>query len=218
MPKRSKSSQRWMQEHFEDEYVLLAKKQGYRSRAVFKLIELDEKYHLFNSGMTVVDLGAAPGGWTQYVKLKVGDHGIVIASDILKMDNIAGAEIIVGDFTEQDVVDKIMTTITDSKKALNNQQSQGVDLVISDMAPNMSGVDSVDIPKAMYLVELAADFARQTLHPKGAFLTKMFQGEGSDQFLKDLRQQYASVVVKKPKASRPRSREVYVYAKGFGGS
>lgn len=205
-----------MQEHFDDEYVQRAKQQGFRSRAVYKLKELDEKYQILKTNMTVVDLGAAPGGWSQYAKLKVGDKGIVVASDILPMDNIAGAEIIIGDFTEQYVVDNILSAIRQANLTHNNEESSPVHLVISDMAPNMSGVDSVDIPKAMYLVELAADFARQNLHPGGAFLTKMFQGEGSDSFLKDLKQQYSSVLIKKPKASRPRSREVYVYAKGFG--
>lgn len=215
MAKRSKSSSRWMTEHFDDEYVLRAKKEGYRSRAVYKLQELDEKYKILRGGMAVVDLGAAPGGWTQYAKLKVGDKGLVIASDILAMDAIAGVECVIGDFTEQDVFDEIMATLNRHLARHSGVKKAGLDLVISDMAPNMSGIESVDIPKAMYLVELAADFAAQSLRQSGAFLSKMFQGEGSDAFLQDLRKQYASVMVKKPKASRPRSREVYIYAKGF---
>ena len=215
MAKRSKSSNRWMTEHFDDEFVLLAQKEGYRSRAVYKLKELDDKYQLLRSGMSVVDLGAAPGGWTQYAKLKVGDHGMVIASDILKMDPIAGVEFVVGDFTEESVFDEILQTLDRHNQDGKTINSRRVDLVISDMAPNMSGIDSVDIPKAMYLVELAADFAQHTLRDSGSFVCKMFQGEGSDAFLVNLRKQYASVMVKKPKASRARSREVYVYAKGF---
>lgn len=201
---RSKSSSRWLREHHDDEYVLLAKREGYRSRAVYKLSELDEKYRLFRAGMAVVDLGAAPGGWSQYAAQRVGDRGRVIASDILAMDSIAGVEFIQGDFREQDVLTNILASLGGS-----------ADLVISDMAPNMSGVDIVDIPKAMYLVELAHEFARQVLKPGGGFVSKFFQGEGADVWLRALRADFAKVTIKKPKASRPRSREMYVMASGF---
>lgn len=201
---RSKSSSRWLREHHDDEYVLLARREGYRSRAVYKLIELDEKYGLFRPGMTVVDLGSAPGGWSQYAALRVGERGRVVASDILPMDAVAGVEFIQGDFREQNVLESILQST-----------GIGVDLVISDIAPNMSGIDAVDIPRAMYLAELVYDFAKQTLKPGGSLLCKLFQGEGSDSWLRDLRQDFAKVWVKKPKASRPRSREVYVYASGF---
>lgn len=201
---RSKSSSRWLREHHDDEYVLQARREGYRSRAVYKLIELDEKYGLFRTGMTVVDLGSAPGGWSQYAALRVGERGSVIASDILSMDSLPGVEFIQGDFHEQAVLDRIL------ESACN-----GVDLVISDIAPNMSGIDAVDIPRAMYLVELVYDFAIRTLKPGGGLVCKLFQGEGSDIWLKNVRTDFGKVAVKKPKASRSRSREVYVYASGF---
>jgi len=207
-----------MNEHFDDEYVLLAKKEGYRSRAVYKLKELDDKYHFLKPGMSVVDLGAAPGGWTQYAKLKAGDDSLVIASDILNMAPIAGVEFVEGDFTVDSVFEEIMSKVQRHIESQQSVKNKGVDLVISDMAPNMSGMESVDIPKAMYLVELAAAFAQESLKKSGSFICKMFQGEGSDAFLLELRKQYTSVSIKKPKASRPRSREVYVYAKGFKGS
>jgi 23S rRNA (uridine2552-2'-O)-methyltransferase len=202
---RSKSSSRWLREHHDDEYVLQARREGYRSRAVYKLIELDEKYALFRPGLTVVDLGAAPGGWSQYAGLRVGERGRVIASDILPMDSIAGVEFIQGDFREQEVFERILSCCV----------NHSVDLVISDIAPNMSGIDAVDIPRAMYLAELVSDFAKHTLKPGGGLLCKLFQGEGSDAWLRNLRQDFGKVWVKKPKASRPRSREVYVYASGF---
>ncbi|HEX7026163.1 MAG TPA: 23S rRNA (uridine(2552)-2'-O)-methyltransferase RlmE [Gammaproteobacteria bacterium] len=201
---RSKSSSRWLREHHDDEYVLQARREGYRSRAVYKLIELDEKYALFRSGMTIVDLGAAPGGWAQYAALRVGEKGRVVASDILPMDPIAGVEFIQGDFREQDVFERILGCVDNR-----------VDLVISDIAPNMSGIDAVDIPRAMYLAELVSDFAGHTLKQGGGLVCKLFQGEGSEAWLKSLRKDFNKVWVKKPKASRPRSREVYVYAMGF---
>lgn len=201
---RSKSSSRWLREHHDDEYVLLARREGYRSRAVYKLIELDEKYGLFRPGMTVIDLGAAPGGWSQYAALRIGERGSVIASDILPMDAVPGVEFIQGDFREQNVFERIL-----------HSAGTGVDLVISDIAPNMSGIDAVDIPRAMYLAELVSDFASQTLKAGGGLVCKLFQGEGSDTWLRNLRQDFSKVWVKKPKASRPRSREVYVYASGF---
>lgn len=201
---RSKSSSRWLREHHDDEYVLLARREGYRSRAVYKLIELDEKYGLFRPGMTVVDLGSAPGGWSQYAALRTGERGRVIASDILSMDSLPGVAFIQGDFREQAVLDRILECADD-----------GVDLVISDIAPNMSGIDAVDIPRAMYLAELVHDFAVRTLKPGGGLVCKLFQGEGSDTWLKNVRADFGRVLVKKPKASRSRSREVYVYASGF---
>lgn len=204
---RSKSSGRWLQEHFDDYYVNKAKKDGYRSRAVYKLIELDTKDKLFQPGMVVVELGAAPGSWTQYVVERVGDKGLVVASDILPMDAFENVVFVQGDFREDDVLENI-------KKSIGNRQ---VDLVISDMAPNMSGM-AADQPRAMYLVELALDLATQTLKQGGGFVCKLFQGEGSEAYVKDVKQQFRTVAIKKPKASRPRSREVYVVATGFKGN
>ncbi|MBU2885736.1 23S rRNA (uridine(2552)-2'-O)-methyltransferase RlmE [Gilvimarinus agarilyticus] len=204
---RSKSSKRWLEEHFSDQYVKQSQRDGYRSRASYKLVELDQKDKLFKSGMTVVDLGAAPGGWSQVAAQRVGDHGKVLASDILAMDSIAGVQFIQGDFTENEVFDTLMSAIDGSP----------VDLVISDMAPNMSGVGAVDQPKAMYLVELALDMASQILKPGGNFVAKVFQGEGFEPWLADVRGAFSKVVTRKPEASRARSREVYIVAKGFKG-
>ncbi|MEJ2391294.1 MAG: 23S rRNA (uridine(2552)-2'-O)-methyltransferase RlmE [Gammaproteobacteria bacterium] len=202
---RSKQSKKWLKEHFDDPYVKQAQDAGYRSRAVFKLKEIDEKDRLFHPGMTVVDLGAAPGGWCQYARERLGPTDKVIALDILEMEPLPGVEIIKGDFTEQAVLDRLL-------EVLNNRQ---VDLVLSDMAPNISGMKVVDQPKAMYLAELALDFCQRALAPNGDFLVKMFQGEGSDTYIKTLRQQFERVVVRKPRASRPRSREVYLLARGY---
>ena len=193
-----------MKEHFDDEYVLRAQQEGYRSRAIYKLKEIDEKAKLIKPNMRVVDLGAAPGGWTQYVAEKVGSSGAVVASDILDMEPIPGVEVVTGDFREEPVLDAIIA-------ALDNNQP---DLVISDMAPNFSGM-AADQPRSMYLVELALDLARQTLKPGGAFLCKVFQGEGSEAYFRDLKSCFKVVQIKKPKASRARSREVYVLALGF---
>ncbi len=204
---KSKSSGRWLQEHEKDQYVLRARKDGYRSRASYKLLELDEKSGLFCAGQTVVDLGAAPGGWSQVAAAGVGDRGTIIASDILAMDAIADVEFVQGDFTQQEVFDQIISCLDGGQ----------VDLVISDMAPNMSGMKAIDQPRAMYLVELAVDFAGQVLRPGGVFVTKVFQGEGFDQLLKDVRRNFDKVSAKKPDASRSRSREVYLVAKGFRG-
>lgn len=202
---RSKSSSRWLQEHERDAYVQRARAEGYRSRASYKLLELDGKDRLFKPGMTVVDLGAAPGGWSQVAAQKVGDRGRVIASDILPMDSIAGVDFVVGDFTEESVFEEILAVLGEDR----------ADLVISDMAPNMSGVKGVDQPKAMYLVELAVDMARQVLKPGGAFVAKVFQGEGFDALILELRRIFQTVVTRKPDASRSRSPEVYVVARGF---
>ncbi|MDE1463268.1 23S rRNA (uridine(2552)-2'-O)-methyltransferase RlmE [Spartinivicinus poritis] len=204
---RSKSSNRWLQEHFSDQFVKQSQKDGYRSRASYKLLEIQQKDHLIKPGMTVVDLGAAPGGWTQVAAELVGGKGKVVASDILPMDPVADVSFVQGDFTEDVVLEEILAAIGADR----------VDLVISDMAPNMSGMKAVDQPKAMYLAELALDLSLQVLKPKGCFLTKVFQGEGFDQYFKAMREAFASVVTRKPLASRSRSREVYLLGKGFKG-
>lgn len=204
---RSKSSAEWLKEHVDDIYVKRAQQDGYRTRASYKLLELDEKDKLLRAGMTVIDLGSAPGGWSQVVAQKLNGNGSVIASDILSMDAIADVTFIQGDFTEESVFNELL-------QAINNQP---VDLVISDMAPNMSGMTSIDQPGAMYLVELALDMATQVLKPKGHFVAKVFQGEGFDEYILQLRAVFDKVLVRKPKASRARSREVYIVAKGFRG-
>lgn len=202
---RSKTSGRWLREHFDDHYVKEAQRQGYRSRAVFKLIELLEKDALLKPGMTVIDLGAAPGGWSQIVAQKVGDSGRVIASDILPMDSLPDVEFLQGDFSDEAVFERLMELI-DGRPA---------DLVLSDMAPNMSGMKAVDQPRSMHLVELALDMATRVLRPGGAFVCKVFQGEGFDQFMIEARQHFRKVQTRKPAASRSRSREVYLVAKDF---
>lgn len=204
---RSKTSAKWLKEHFDDPYVKQSKKEGYRSRASYKLLEMDQKDQLFKPGATVIDLGAAPGGWTQVAVEKVGESGYVIASDILPMDAFADVTFIHGDFTEEAVLNQILEVIGEKK----------ADLVISDMAPNMSGMPSVDIPKSMYLVELALDLAKTVLRPGGTFVTKVFQGEGFDAVLSDMRANFSKVVSRKPDASRSRSREMYQVCKGFKG-
>lgn len=201
---RSKSSGRWLREHFNDPYVKEAQRQGYRSRAVFKLKEVDGKDRLLKPGMVVVDLGAAPGGWTQYAAERVGSSGHVVALDILPMDAVADTTVLQADFTEDEALQRLQETLA----------GRSVDLVLSDMAPNISGMKAVDQPRAMYLVELALDFARQVLKPDGDFLVKTFQGEGFDPFLRDLRTQFDRVVSRKPEASRGRSREIYLLARG----
>lgn len=204
---KSKSSNRWLEEHFNDHYVKQSQIDGYRSRASYKLLELNEKDKLIRPGMTVIDLGSAPGGWSQVAGRLVGDRGRVIASDILPMDGMEGVEFIQGDFTEAAIFDQLMERLG----------GVGADLVISDMAPNMSGVDAIDQPQAMYLVELAVDMAQQVLKPKGAFVAKVFHGEGFDAFFKNAKTLFEKVAIRKPDASRPRSREVYIVAKGFKG-
>lgn len=202
---RSKSSQRWLREHFDDEYVKKSQQDGYRSRAVYKLQEIQDKDRIIKPGHKVIDLGAAPGGWSQYASQLVGKHGRVVASDILPIDPLPFVEFVLGDFREDAVLQELLTTLGNEK----------ADLVISDMAPNMSGMDAVDQPRAMYLCELALDMAQQVLKPGGDFVVKLFQGEGSDAFLKDVRSLFKQVKVRKPSASRPRSREVYVLARQF---
>jgi 23S rRNA (uridine2552-2'-O)-methyltransferase len=201
---RSKSSQRWLKEHFDDPFVKRAQSEGLRSRAAFKLEELLERDRLLKPGMVVVDLGAAPGGWSQVVRRELGERGRVFALDILDMPPLAGVEFVHGDFREPEPLARLEELL----------DGQAVDLVLSDMAPNMSGVEAVDQARSMHLVELARDFADQHLRPGGTLLTKMFQGVGSDAFLKDLRTRYTKVQVRKPKASRSRSSEVYLLASG----
>lgn len=205
MSTRSKSSQKWLQEHNRDHYVKQAQQDGYRSRASYKLLEINQKDRLLYPGLVVVDLGAAPGGWSQVAAKLVGPKGKVIASDILDMDSIVDVNFILGDFTDPVVLQRILGSL---EKGL-------VDLVISDMAPNMSGMKGIDQPKVMYLIELALDLATQVLKPGGNFVVKVFHGEGFDQFMLELKKRFKRVTVRKPDASRPRSREVYVVAKDF---
>lgn len=201
---RSKSSHRWMEEHVNDPWVKKAQVDGYRSRASYKLLELIEKDRLLRPGMVVLDLGSTPGGWSQVVAPLLGSKGRLIASDILPMDPIPHVHFIQGDFTEQEVFDQIMAAL----------DGAGVDLVMSDMAPNISGVDAADQAASMYLVELALDMAVKVLKSGGNFVTKVFHGEGYEDYLKALRPHFDKVVVRKPEASRSRSREVYVVGKG----
>ena len=201
---RSKSSKRWLAEHFDDSYVKQAQQQGLRSRAAFKLLELHNKYDLIRKGMCVVDLGAAPGSWSQLVRKIAGPQVKVIAVDLLAMEPLQGVDFIQGDFTEDGPV-QALAAMLDKRRP---------DLVLSDMSPNMSGVEAVDLPRAMYLAELALSFAGQWLRPGGDFLCKVFQGEGFDGFLLHCRSDFNTVVIRKPKASRPRSREVYVLGRG----
>jgi len=202
---RSKSSNRWLQEHFDDIYVKKAQAEGYRSRAVYKLKEIDEKENLLKPGMTVVDLGAAPGGWTQYVAEKLQGRGTIVALDILAMDAIADVLFIQGDFREDEVLQKLINLVPE----------RGLDLLLSDMAPNMSGTAAVDVPRAMYLAELAFDFGSKMLKPGGMLLMKIFHGVGFDELVKLARMQFDRVVIRKPLASRSRSRETYLLAKGY---
>lgn len=202
---RSKSSKRWLAEHFDDVYVKRAQKEGWRSRSAFKLLELHEKYQLIKPGMSVVDLGCAPGGWSQLAASLVGPKGRVIGLDILAMEPLADVTFIEGDFTEAESVEKLEAELA----------GRGVDLVLSDMAPNMSGMAATDQARSMYLVELAFEFAKDHLKPNGAFVVKIFQGEGFDAFVRETRNWFDKVLVRKPDASRPRSREVYLLAIGL---
>ncbi|EPL03997.1 MULTISPECIES: 23S rRNA (uridine(2552)-2'-O)-methyltransferase RlmE [Pseudomonas] len=204
---RSKTSLKWLQRHVNDPYVKQAQKDGYRSRASYKLLEVQEKYKLIRPGMSVVDLGAAPGGWSQVTSRLIGGQGRLIASDILEMDSIPDVTFIQGDFTRDDVLAQIL-------EAVGNSQ---VDLVISDMAPNMSGTPEVDMPKAMFLCELALDLAARILKPGGNFVIKVFQGEGFDAYVKDARQKFDKVQMIKPDSSRGSSREQYMLAWGYRG-
>ncbi|HKM14551.1 MAG TPA: 23S rRNA (uridine(2552)-2'-O)-methyltransferase RlmE [Marinospirillum sp.] len=204
---RSKTSAAWLKEHVDDVWVQKAQKDGYRSRATYKLAEIDDKDRLFRAGMTVIDLGSAPGGWSQLLSERLGSQGKILASDILPMDAVPDVEFIQGDFTEEDVLETL----------LNAMQGKQADLVISDMAPNLSGMNAIDQPKAMYLVELALDLAEQVLKPGGDLLAKVFQGEGYEEYLKLLRNRFTKVLARKPAASRARSREVYLLARGYKG-
>jgi len=206
MPKsRSKSSNAWLKEHFADPYVKEAQRLGLRSRAVFKLIEIQKKDRIIKPGMTVVDLGSAPGGWSQYAVEEVGKNGRVIASDILPMDELDGVEFIQGDFTEDAVLKELIDSVENGK----------VDLVISDMAPNLSGIQAVDQAKSMYLSELALDLAQQILKKNGSIVFKVFQGEGFDELLSQVRGCFSRVNIRKPSSSRSRSREVYLVGKAY---
>ena len=204
---RSKTSLGWLKRHVNDPYVKQAQKDGYRSRASYKLLEVQEKYKLIRPGMSVVDLGAAPGGWSQVTSRLIGGQGRLIASDILEMDSIPDVTFIQGDFTEDEVLARIL-------EAVGNSQ---VDLVISDMAPNMSGTPEVDMPKAMFLCELALDLAERILKPGGNFVIKIFQGEGFDVYLKDARKKFDKIQMIKPDSSRGSSREQYMLAWGYRG-
>lgn len=202
---RSKSSNRWLSEHVSDPYVKKAQVDGYRSRAAYKLIELNEKDQLIRPGHIVMDLGSAPGGWSQVAGPWVGDRGRIIATDILPMDVLENTDFIQGDFTDETVFMQILDVLGDRR----------ADVVISDMAPNISGVNAADQAASIYLVELALDMALQVLKPKGSFVAKVFQGEGYDEYLKQVREVFDKVLIRKPDASRARSREVYLVAKGF---
>ena len=202
--KRSNSSARWLNEHFNDMYVKRAQQAGYRSRAAFKLLEIQEKDHLLRPGMNVVDLGAAPGGWSIVAKKLVGEAGKVFALDILPIQPVFGVEFIQGDFNSEEILDQLLRCIDNCP----------IDLVMSDMAPNISGINSVDQSRAMQLADQALDFAKRALKPKGVFVVKVFQGEGWQEFLQQMRACFSQVKIRKPKASRSRSNEVYVV--GFG--
>ncbi|MEW6037399.1 MAG: 23S rRNA (uridine(2552)-2'-O)-methyltransferase RlmE [Pseudomonadota bacterium] len=207
MAKRNRSSGRWLAEHFSDEYVRLAQDKGYRSRAVFKLIELDERDRLFEPGATVIDLGAAPGGWSQYAARRVGPKGKVLALDILPMEALPGVTVVQGDFLDDAVFQGVLEAIG----------GRSANVVLSDMAPNMSGNRNVDQPRSMYLAELAFDLVERVLAPNGRFAVKLFQGEGFQDYVALTRKAFASVVMRKPKASRARSAEIYLVGKGYRG-
>jgi len=204
---RSKSSSDWLQEHFKDQYVLKSQQDGYRSRAAYKLLQIQKKDKIIKPGMNIVDLGAAPGGWSQVARQFIGSKGKVVALDILPMEQLAQVEFVQGDFQEESVLNELLAVV-------DNEQ---IDLVISDMAPNITGVKAVDQPKSIYLLELAMDLANQVLKPDGTLLMKVFQGEGFQPLLAELRKSYQKVITRKPDASRARSSEVYLLAKGFKG-
>ncbi|GAA5137539.1 23S rRNA (uridine(2552)-2'-O)-methyltransferase RlmE [Thalassotalea piscium] len=203
--KLTNSSQRWMQEHFDDEYVKKAQKLGLRSRAYFKIEEINSKDKLIKPSMKVVDLGAAPGGWSEYAVKAVGDSGQVVACDILPIDPIAGVDFLQGDFREEVVLDALLTKIN----------GKNIDVVMSDMAANFTGNDAADAARSMYLVELALDMCHQVLKKNGAFVVKVFQGQGFEQFMKEVKNVFNTVKTRKPDSSRARSREVYIVATGF---
>ena len=202
---KSKSSKRWLQEHNQDHFVQKAREEGYRSRAIYKLEEIQQKDRILKPGHWVLDLGAAPGGWSEYCAGIVGDNGRVIALDILDMAVPAGVEFIKGDFTENETLDRLTELLGDAQ----------IDLVLSDMAPNLSGMDSIDQPKSIYLAELAFDLARQYLRKNGVFVAKLFQGEGFEELVASFRLTFKTVKFRKPDASRARSREIYAVCMGL---
>lgn len=204
---KTKSSRRWLDRHLSDAYVKRAVQEGYRSRAAYKLLEIQERDRILKPGMSVVDLGAAPGGWSQVVRRLVGHQGQVLAMDILPMEPIPEVTFLLGDFREATVLDQLRVALAGAS----------VDLVLSDMAPNLSGIVAVDQARALYLCELALDLARQVLKPGGMLAVKAFQGEGFDAFFRLMREAFAQVHIRKPEASRRESREVYLVAKGFRG-
>jgi len=208
MGKKKSSSRAWLKEHHDDIFVQRAQKEGYRSRAVYKLMEINDKDQILRRGMSVLDLGSAPGGWSQVAAKLVGEAGRVVASDILSMDALPDVVFVQGDFTEQETYDRIVASLNDKP----------LDVVLSDMAPNMSGMPEVDQPRSMYLVELATELAGRALAPGGAFITKVFQGEGFEPWFRQIRDRFDRVTTRKPSASRPRSREVYIVASGFKGA
>jgi 23S rRNA (uridine2552-2'-O)-methyltransferase len=205
LARRSKSSSRWLHEHHSDPFVLRARSEGWRSRAVFKLEEIDKKEKLLHPGAICLDLGAAPGAWSQYARRHVGRNGRVIATDILPMEGITDVEFVQGDFREEPVFNQIVQLVPARK----------VDVVLSDMAPNLSGMDVVDQPRSMYLAELALDIAERVLKPDGSALIKVFQGAGFQEFVALGRRKFTKVRLCKPEASRSRSPELYLLAKGF---
>jgi 23S rRNA (uridine2552-2'-O)-methyltransferase len=205
MSRRSKSSGRWLQEHHSDPFVQRARAEGWRSRAVYKLEEIDRREKLLFPGAFVLDLGAAPGAWSQYAMRRVGTKGRVVASDILPMEGITGVEFVQGDFREEPVFQQIVGLVP----------AHEVDVVLSDMAPNLSGMDAIDAPRSMYLVELALDMAERVLKPDGSALIKVFQGAGFQELVATARRTFAKVKLCKPEASRSRSPELYLLAKGF---
>jgi 23S rRNA (uridine2552-2'-O)-methyltransferase len=202
---RSKSSASWMSRHLSDPFVKQAQKDGYRSRSAYKLIELNDKDKLIRPGMRILDLGAAPGGWSQVAGKLVGSKGRVLATDILPMDGLLNVDFIQGDFTDEHIVQQLLDWLGEGK----------FDLIISDIAPNITGISSADQASSIYFLELALDTVRKTLKPGATFAAKMFQGSGSDQYLKELRLHFEKVLIRKPSASRKESREVYLVAKGF---
>lgn len=204
---RTKSSASWLSRHLSDPFVKQAQKDGYRSRSAYKLIELNDKDKLIRPGMRVMDLGSAPGGWSQVAGRLVGSKGRVLATDILPMDGLTNVDFIQGDFTDDAIVQQIHDWLGGEK----------FDVIISDIAPNLSGIDSADQARSIYFLELALDTVTKTLKPGASFAAKMFQGSGSDQYLKDLRTHFSKVLIRKPSASRKESREVYIVAKGFRG-
>ena len=204
---RSKSSGNWLSRHLRDPFVKQAQKDGYRSRSAYKLLQLNDKDRLIRPGMRIMDLGSAPGGWSQVASRLVGSKGRILATDILPMDGLPNVDFIQGDFTDAAIVQQVLDWLGGGK----------FDLIVSDIAPNLTGIDSADQASSIHFLELALDTVRQTLKPGANFVAKMFQGSGSDEYLKELRKHFEKVLIRKPDASRKESREVYLVAKGFKG-